>query len=395
MVRTTIVTGTAVAALLLAGCASDDEPVVVDQAASPPAVESPAPSVTAEPSETAAASATPTPTQAPEPSGPGEVAVPRVVDTVATGLRSPWGLAFLPGGGALVSERDTARIVRIDDGQISEVGTVPGVSFGGEGGLLGLAVAPTFADDRFVYAYATTPSGNQVMRMTLVGGRLSAPEVLLDAIPASSIHNGGRVAFGPDGMLYVTTGDAADTALSPRPESLAGKILRLTPDGEVPADNPDPASPVYSSGHRNVQGIAWDAEGNLWASEFGANTWDELNLIEPGADYGWPSVEGAGGADAGFADPAVQWPTDQASPSGIAVADGTVLMAALRGQRLWAVPVGAGRAGDPEAFFTNEYGRLRTVAQAPDGSVWLVTNNTDGRGSPREGDDKILRIEVG
>jgi glucose/arabinose dehydrogenase len=320
--------------------------------------------------------------------------VPRIVDTVATGLRSPWGLAFLPEGSALVSERDTARIVRVNDGQVGEVGTVPGVSFGGEGGLLGLAVAPTFADDRFVYAYATTSSGNQVMRMTLVGGRLDTPEVLLDGIPASSIHNGGRLAFGPDGMLYVTTGDAADTALSPRPQSLAGKILRLTPDGDVPADNPDPTSPVYSSGHRNVQGLAWDDEGNLWASEFGANTWDELNLIEPGADYGWPTVEGAGGADEGFTDPTVQWPTDQASPSGIAVADGTVFMAALRGQRLWAVPVGAGRAGDPAAFFTGELGRLRTVAEAPDGSLWLVTNNTDGRGNPGPDDDRIVRLTV-
>lgn len=389
MVRTTIVTGTAAAALLLAGCGSGGEPVVVDQAATSPAVESPAPSATAQPP------ASPSPVQSPKPSGPGDVAVPSIVDTVATGLRSPWGLAFLPDGSALVSERDTARIVRIDDGQVSEVGTVPGVSFGGEGGLLGLAVAPAFADDRFVYAYATTPNGNQVLRMTLAGGRLSAPEVLLDGIPASSIHNGGRLAFGPDGMLYVTTGDAADTALSPRPESLAGKILRLTPDGEVPPDNPDPTSPVFSSGHRNVQGIAWDAEGNLWASEFGANTWDELNLIEPGADYGWPNVEGAGGTDDGFADPAVQWPTDQASPSGIAVADGTVFMAALRGQRLWAIPVGAGRAGDPQAFFAGELGRLRTVAEAPDGSLWLVTNNTDGRGNPRDGDDRILRLEVG
>lgn len=390
MVRTAIVAGTAAAALLLAGCGSGGEPVVGDQATSPPAAASPTPSVTQQPPVTP----TPTPTPTPSPSGPGEVAVPRVADTVATGLRSPWGLAFLPDGSALVSERDTARIVRVSDGDVSEVGTVPGVSFGGEGGLLGLAVSPTFADDRFVYAYATTPNGNRVLRMTLDGGRLSEPEVLLGGIPASSIHNGGRLAFGPDGMLYVTTGDAADTALSPRPESLAGKILRLTPDGEVPEDNPDRGSPVYSSGHRNVQGIAWDAEGNLWASEFGANTWDELNLIEPGADYGWPSVEGIGGADDGFVDPAVQWPTDQASPSGIAVSEGTVFMAALRGQRLWAVPVGAGRAGEPRSFFAGELGRLRTVAQAPDGSLWLVTNNTDGRGSPREGDDRILRLEV-
>lgn len=344
---------------------------------------------------TPTATPSPTPVASPTPTGPGQVAAPAVASTVATGLRSPWGLAFLPDGSALVSERDTARVLRLVDGTVDEVGTVPGVFFGGEGGLLGLAVSPTFDSDGFVYAYATTAGDNRVLRMTLGDGGLSAPEVLLDGIPASSIHNGGRLAFGPDGMLYVTTGDAADTTTSPRPDSLAGKILRLTPDGEVPTDNPDPSSPVYSSGHRNVQGLAWDEQGTLWASEFGARTWDELNLIRPGADYGWPVHEGAGGAADGYVDPVVQWPTDQASPSGVAAARGTVYLASLRGQRLWAVPVGAGRAGEPQAFFTGELGRLRTVALAPDGSLWLVTNNTDGRGSPRDGDDRILRLTLG
>lgn len=384
----------AVALTVVSACSAGDAPVVLDQPQTPSATPtstpvSPAPTTEAPPAEP---SQTPTPSPSATPSGPGRVAVPRVQDTIATGLRSPWGLTFLPDGSALVSERDTARVLRVSDGQVRQVGSVPGVFFGGEGGLLGLAVAPTFAQDRLVYAYATTSSGNQVLRMTLRGGRLSSPQVLLSGIPASSIHNGGRLAFGPDGMLYVTTGDAADTALSPRPQSLAGKILRLTPDGDVPADNPDPGSPVYSSGHRNVQGIAWDAEGNLWASEFGASTWDELNRIRPGRDYGWPTHEGGGGRSAGFVDPAVQWPTDQASPSGIAISQSTVFLASLRGQRLWAVPIGGGRAGEPRAFFTGELGRLRTVAVAPDGSLWLVTNNTDGRGNPREGDDRILRL---
>jgi glucose/arabinose dehydrogenase len=372
-------------ASLVAACGGASEPVVLEPA-------TPLPSAT--PTPTAAPSPPPTATATPAPAGPGSVAEPRIVDTIATGLRSPWGLAFLPDATALVAERDTARIVRVGDGRVREVGTVPGVYFGGEGGLLGLAVSPTFSDDRFVYAYATTPNGNEVLRMTLVGGKLSEPEVLLSRIPSSSIHNGGRLAFGPDGMLYVTTGDASDTALSPRPQSLAGKILRLTPDGDVPSDNPEPDSPVWSSGHRNVQGLTWDDEGNLWASEFGANTWDELNLIRPGGDYGWPTVEGSGGADQGFVDPVVQWPTDQASPSGIAFADGTVFMAALRGQRLWAIPVGDGRAGEPEPFFAGELGRLRTVAQAPDGSLWLITNNTDGRGSPGPEDDRVVTLSL-
>lgn len=383
--RTASLVAAAVALSVVAACGGASEPVVLDPATQAPTA---TPTVTPSPSATDSVSAEPTP------DGPGEVAAPRIEGTVATGLRSPWGLAFLPDGSALVSERDTARVVRLDDGGVTPVGTVPGVSFGGEGGLLGLAVAPTFRDDRWVYAYHSAAGENRVVRLPLRGGRLGAPEVVLDGIPVSSIHNGGRLAFGPDGMLYVSTGDAADTSLSRRPESLGGKILRITPDGSIPPDNPDPGSPVYSSGHRNVQGLAWDDEGNLWASEFGANTWDELNLIEPGGDYGWPSVEGAGGADQGFVDPVVQWPTDQASPSGLAFADGSLFMAALRGQRLWAVPVGAGRAGEPEEFFTGELGRLRTVAPAPDGSLWLVTNNTDGRGSPRDGDDRVLSLSL-
>lgn len=383
--RTAALAAAAVALSLVAGCGGESEPVVLDPATQGPTV---TPTVTPSPTATSSASAEPTP------DGPGEVATPSIAATIATGLQAPWGLAFLPDGSALVSERDTARVLRVDGGDVTPVGTVPGVSFGGEGGLLGLAVAPTFRDDRWVYAYHSAAGENRVVRLPLRGGRLGTPQVVLDGIPVSSIHNGGRLAFGPDEMLYVTTGDAADTSLSQRPESLGGKILRITPDGSIPADNPDPDSPVYSSGHRNVQGLAWDDEGNLWASEFGANTWDELNLIQPGGDYGWPSVEGAGGTDQGFIDPLVQWPTDQASPSGLAFADGTLFMAALRGQRLWAIPVGAGRAGEPVAFFTDRLGRLRTVEEAPDGSLWLVTNNTDGRGSPGPEDDQVFEISL-
>jgi aldose sugar dehydrogenase len=396
--RTVRVVSAVSALLLAAGCGSGTEPVVNDQPTrtSDPTSQAAESPQSAQPTSDATAQASPSPTaeQAPTPSGPGEVVAPSIAGTVATGLRSPWGLTFLPGGAALVSERDTARVVRVEDGGgVRQVGSVPGVSFGGEGGLLGLAVSPTFGDDRLVYAYHSAAGGNRVVRMPLRSGRLGAPEVVIDGIPVSSIHNGGRVAFGPDGMLYVTTGDASNTGLSQRQDSLAGKILRLTPDGGVPDDNPDPGSPVYSFGHRNVQGLAWDDEGNLWASEFGANTWDELNLIKPGGNYGWPEVEGGGGPDR-FRDPAVQWPTETASPSGLTFAEGTLYMAALRGQRLWAVPVGDGRAGEPTAFFTDDLGRLRTVEQAPDGSLWLVTNNTDGRGNPGPDDDRILELSL-
>jgi glucose/arabinose dehydrogenase len=374
----------------LIGCGNDADEAAVASPATPIAPSSPAPTAEPTPAPSEPAESTPPPA----PREPGAVAAPRIADTVVTGLTSPWGLAFLPDGGALVTERDTARVLRVEPGSVTPLTTIGGVAFAGEGGLLGVAVSPSFSSDRLVYLYATTPAGNRVLRATLDGDRLGEPEVLLDGIPSSRVHNGGRLAFGPDGMLYVSTGDAADTSLSQRPDSLAGKILRLTPDGEVPTDNPDPSSPVWSSGHRNVQGLAWDDEGNLWASEFGANAWDELNRIEPGGDYGWPQVEGTGGEGAGFVDPVVQWRTDQASPSGVAFAEGTVFMTALRGQRLWAVPVGGGQAGEPAEFFTGELGRLRTVATAGDGSLWLMTNNTDTRGSPRPGDDRIVRLEL-
>lgn len=383
-----LVAGAAAMVTVAAGCAAIDDPTARGGASpsttTPTSVPRPWPSADPMPSPSATSAVM----------GPGEVAAPTVVETIATGLRSPWGLAFLPDGSALVSERDTGRIVQVGPGAVTPIGTVSDVAFGGEGGLLGLAVAETFADDPYLYAYLTSPDGNRVIRMPLREGQLGTVETVLEGIPSSRNHNGGRLAFGPDRMLYVTTGDARDSSLSQRPDSLAGKILRVTPDGQVPADNPDPGSPVWSSGHRNVQGIAWDDEGHLWASEFGDQTFDELNLIAPGADYGWPSYEGSGGAGEGFTDPVVQWPPDQASPSGIAVAERTVFMTGLRGQRLWAIPVGAGRAGSPEAFFVGELGRLRAIERAPDGSLWLVTNNTDGRGQPRAGDDRILRLAV-
>lgn len=317
---------------------------------------------------------------------------PRTANTIATNLAVPWGLAFLPDGSALVSERNTARIKRISGGTVTTIGTVPGVRPAGEGGLLGIAVAPTFNTDRFVYAYLTAVNDNRLVRMTFNGTTLGTPQVLITGIAKNTIHNGGRLAFGPDGMLYVSTGDANNTSNAQNPNSLNGKILRVTPTGAAAPGNPTPGSRVFTMGHRNVQGLAFDAAGRLFASEFGQNTTDELNLIRAGGNYGWPTCEGRCN-DARFVNPITQWSVAQASPSGVAFTRNTVWLAGLRGQRLWAVPVLNGALdGTPTAFFNGSFGRLRNVVTAPDGSLWLVTNNTDGRGTPRQGDDRIVRL---
>ncbi len=319
--------------------------------------------------------------------------MPARVSLVASGLSVPWGLAFLPDGSALVSERNSALIKRVTaEGRVTTVGQVPGVVPEGEGGLLGIAVAPTFGQDRWVYAYFSAAEDNRIVRMRYAGDDLGEPQVVLDGIPRSSIHNGGRLRFGPDGMLYAGTGDAADGENAADRDSLGGKILRIAPDGSVPEDNPF-GTPVWSYGHRNVQGLAFDADGRLWASEFGQETWDELNLIERGADYGWPAAEGRAGID-GLVDPVRQWSPAVASPSGVTWIRDTVLMGALRGSRLWAIPVPGGEAAEPMDFLSGKYGRLRTVEVAPDGSLWVTTSNTDGYGDPRPGDDRILRVTL-
>jgi glucose/arabinose dehydrogenase len=194
-------------------------------------------------------------------------------------------------------------------------------------------------------------------------------------------------------MLYVGTGDAGDTSRTQNPNSPNGKILRLTPDGDPAPGNPTPGSAVYSLGHRNVQGLAWDAESRLFATEFGQNELDEVNLIRPGRNYGWPNVEGQGDTDGGrYTNPLITWPVAGASPSGLAIAGNTAYVAALRGQRLWTLPLNGDTIGQPSAQLQGRYGRLRTVAVAPDGALWVTTSNTDGRGDMRAGDDRILRF---
>lgn len=327
---------------------------------------------------------------APPPATPSGVAPTVTVSSEpARGLVSPWGLTPAPDGSALVSERDTGRIMRIDtDAPPIEVTRVAETMAVGEGGLLGIAVDPT---SQWLYAYVTTAEDNRVIRMPL--DDLSGPrENIVTGIPKADIHNGGRIAFGPEGDLYVATGDAGEPDLSQDLESLAGKILRTSPDGSIPSDNPFPDSTVWSLGHRNVQGLAFDSAGRLWATEFGTNIADELNLITPGGNYGWPAVEGTGGG-ADYIDPQAQWtPTSLASPSGVAILGDVAYVASLRGEVVWQVPLVGERAGTPIALDLGNLGRLRTIQAMPDGTLWLITSNTDGRGDPRDADDRILAL---
>ena len=318
---------------------------------------------------------------------------------LASGLQVPWSVVPLPEGGALISERDDARILELESsGDRREVTTVAGVDPGGEGGLLGLALQESVegSDTRWLYAYYTSGTDNRIVRMPLTGTagalQLGDQQVILSGLAKANNHDGGRLAFGPDGMLYATVGDAGVKDAAQDPDSLNGKILRMTPDGTVPPGNPFGESLVWSMGHRNPQGLAWAADGTMYAAEFGQDTWDELNRIEPAANYGWPTVEGIAD-DPRFVDPLQQWSRDVASPSGLTAIGGTLFLAGVGGERLWASQ-GAGGESSASAAFEDDYGRLRDAVAAPDGSLWLLTNNTDGRGDPRAGDDRLLRVEL-
>lgn len=340
----------------------------------------------------------------PQPVSPGASAgTPKVTttDVLVKNLDVPWGIAFLPDGTALVTERDSRKVLRVAQTAghdapftTSEVAVITEADPSGEGGLMGIAVSPNYAQDQTLFLYYTSDSDNRVARWK-IGGR---PEPIVTGIPISGIHNGGRLAFGPDGFLYATTGDAGRGGLSQDVNSLGGKILRMTTDGRPAPGNPFNTL-VWTMGHRNVQGIAWDPTGRMWASEFGQNTWDEVNLIEKGNNYGWPEVEGAAG-DKRFKDPVFAFPTSESSCSGIAVAGDILAVACLRGQRLILVHLaGNGTLGQPNPTLVKEFGRLRAVAQAPDKSLWVITNNHDSRCNSgctiHADDDRLLRVTVG
>jgi glucose/arabinose dehydrogenase len=363
----------------LVACSDDD---TASGPATPPAPATTQPSAT--PSETTA-----TPTA-------GQTTGPRVASEVLTGLAVPWGIAFLPDTTALVGERDTGRLLRVTaEGGADVVGTLDvhsRLEEGGETGLLGLALDPGFAENRLVYAYVSTAADNRIVVFSYEGGRTGSPTPILTGIATSTHHNGGGLAFGPDGMLYAATGDAEDAASAQDRGSLNGKVLRMTTLGAAPSDNPF-GNLVWSYGHRNVEGVTFDDRGRLWASEFGDKGADELNLIQPGKDYGWPAVEGSDG-QGGFTDPLAEWPVDQCSPSGIAVSAGRAWLGALQGECVWSVVLDGRDRGRAERHLSGQYGRIRSVAAAPDGSLWVTTSNRDGRADPRPGDDRILHVTL-
>jgi glucose/arabinose dehydrogenase len=374
--------GTALAVLTLVGCTSEDS--------------SAPPDTTLTASTTQTEGSTPSAPAASGTDSPEAASAPQVVETIATDLAVPWGVAFLPDGDAIVTERDTLRVLLIHgpDHEVQEIATIDAPAPQGESGLLGVAVSPDFETDHLLFFYVTTAEDNRIVRATYDQGVLGEPTVILDGIPNGFIHDGGRLAFGPDGYLYASTGETGDESLAQDKGSLGGKILRITTDGAPAPGNPFGNSPIWTYGHRNVQGLAFDDSGRLWASEFGQDDFDELNLIEPGNDYGWPIVEGRGGRD-GLVDPEVVWDVSVASPSGLAWLDGHLWLASLRGARLWRIDVTGKRAVDPKDFFVGQYGRMRTVAVAPDGRLWVTTSNQDGRGAPVEGDDRILLVDPG
>lgn len=378
----------AVSVAAAAGCSRPD-------GVSPPvAAESPASSSPDTTSSAGSDLSSATPSGPPSAGSSGASAAPVIPDPLTptdlvTDLTSPWGIDAFDDGTFLLSERDTGRILRTTaGGGVRELGSVDATTTA-EGGLLGVALAD---DESSVVAYYSTAADNRVVRMPLSGDRLGDERVLLDGIPTGTNHNGGQVRFGPDGFLYVSTGDANQGAAAQDRASLGGKILRMTADGDPAPGNPW-GTVVYSMGHRNVQGLAWDDEGRLWASEFGQNHWDELNLIEAGGNYGWPTVEGEAGRS-GMIDPVRVWTPADASPSGLAYWRGSLWMAGLRGQRLWQIPVSAsGDTDSPVAHWAGTYGRLRAVVSGGDAGPLVVgTSNTDRRGNPRSDDDRLLKV---
>jgi aldose sugar dehydrogenase len=321
----------------------------------------------------------------------------RSAENVATNLQIPWEVVFLPGGEMMISERlGTLRIFGEESFSIE----VPEVEHIGEGGLLGIAIHPNFAENRWIYVYQTTRSNGEIVnivsRYVLGQGEIVERHIVISDIPGSNNHNGGRIAFGPDGFLYITTGDAGKPQEAQDTNSLAGKILRLRDDGRIPEDNPF-GNAVYTFGHRNPQGLAWDSQGRLWSTEHGRSGlesgFDELNLIEKGKNYGWPVIEGDE-SEEGMESPIIHSGAQETwAPAGAVFFSGRIFFVGLRGEALYEVVLDEqGVTGEIMAHFENEFGRLRDVAVDTEGNLHIATSNRDGRGTPGLNDDRIIKV---
>jgi glucose/arabinose dehydrogenase len=345
------------------------------------------------------------------------------VTTVVRNLDIPWGVTFLPDGSALVTERRTLRMLKVGpqrqtNGEftVAPLATIREANSDNEGGLLGIAASPSFTRDQTVFIFYTTTVDNRIAKLRL-GER---PLPIVTGLPHAGVHDGGRLAFGPDGYLYASTGDASRGENAQHLDNLGGKILRMTTDGRPAPGNPFHRSLVWSYGHRNPEGMAWDDVGNMYVAEIGEAAWDELNVVQPGGNYGWPKVEGIGN-DPTYVDPVVTWHPEVGVSADVAIRGRTAVVTCLRGQRIYLVGLDgavarrgnsrrvegggadapsirwrpdAGVTGRPTEALTARYGRLRTAINAPDGSIWLTTSNRDGRNEhgPAREDDRILRL---
>ncbi|MDO8508287.1 MAG: PQQ-dependent sugar dehydrogenase [Nanoarchaeota archaeon] len=315
-------------------------------------------------------------------------------EVVASNLKIPWEIAFLSDGELIATERPGS-LIRINNGKRIEV---EGVKHRGEGGLLGMALHPEFKKNNLIYLYFTSEANgkieNRVERyfFDLENNLLREKRVIMEDIPGAVYHDGGRILFGPDGLLYITTGDAGNEDNAQNVNSLAGKILRVDEEGGIPKDNPF-NNEIYSYGHRNSQGLAWDDEGRLWATEHGRSGiqsgLDELNLIEKGQNYGWPVIQGDSEKE-GMNSPIIHSGSDTWAPAGAVYSNGRIFFTGLRGEALYEYEIEGNKL---KTHFSGKFGRLRAIALYGD-HIYFSTSNGDGRGTLMDGDDKIIKVKV-